>query len=237
MNSVNFFKENGYIVVKNFLDEKLCFLLYNYVKNEALRLAYLYENFDEEDFNFKTNLGIHGTFKDKQALGDFSKYGDPIFDTILDLKTKEMCDLTGLNLVPNYSYHRLYTTGAELKRHKDRPSCEISTTICLGYDSDYNWPIFFGPKTGETNTKGFSVCLNPGEMVIYKGHIIEHWRESFQGLNHAQMFLHYNNVNGDYNYNTETDKFDGRPLLGLSAVHRNNFSKDLNETKKKNNYE
>ena len=54
--------------------------------------------------------------------------------------------MTSLELVPTYSYHRLYTTGTELKRHKDRPSCEISTTLCLGYDisnlddkKEWNW--------------------------------------------------------------------------------------------------
>ena len=42
---------------------------------------------------------------------------------------------TGLDLCPTYSYARLYKKdGDELKRHKDRPSCEISTTINLGGD-------------------------------------------------------------------------------------------------------
>ena len=35
----------------------------------------------------------------------------------------------------------------ELKRHKDRPSCEISTTLNLGGDP---WPIFID-GTGENN--------------------------------------------------------------------------------------
>ena len=103
-------------------------LLYHHVQLEAARL-----NFFEEQ-GIETNKDLDGTFTDSQAPGDFSKYGDPIFDTLLSLSLEQMETLTAKELVPTYSYHRLYTTGTELKRHKDRPSCEISTTLCLGYD-------------------------------------------------------------------------------------------------------
>jgi hypothetical protein len=192
-----------------------------------LRLGYLLENYEQEDFNAGVNLDIHGKFDDIQALGDFSKYGDPIFDSILDLKTKEMCELTGMNLIPNYTYHRLYTTNTELKRHKDRASCEISTTVCIGYNSDYNWPMFVGPKDGEKGTKGNPIHLEPGDMIIYKGYDIEHWREPFKGINHAQLFMHYNRKDGPFEYNEEINKFDGRPILGLTGNHRNQFSKEI----------
>ena len=32
-------------------------------------------------------------------------------------------------------------------------------------------------------------------MLVYKGMILEHWREVFLGKNCAQVFLHYNDVN------------------------------------------
>ena len=58
-----------------------------------------------------------------------------------------MKEKTGMDLIPTYSYARVYQHGAELKRHKDRPSCEISTTLNLGGDP---WPIFIDP-TGSDN--------------------------------------------------------------------------------------
>ena len=239
IDSKKFFEDNGYIFVKNFLDKNLCLLLYHYIQNEALRLSYLLENFEEKDFNGGINNNVYGKFNDSQALNDFSKYGDPVFDSILDLKTKEMCELTGYDLVANYTYHRLYTTHAELKKHKDRPSCEISTTICIGYNSNYNWPIFLGPKDGTEGTKGTSFVLEPGDMVIYKGCEIEHWREPFEGLNHAQLFMHYNRKDGLFDFNEDTDKYDGRPLLGLSDNFRNKNSKviDLKLKKQKKSFE
>jgi hypothetical protein len=128
---------------------------------------------------------------------------------------------TGLKLAPNYSYARIYKTGDILKRHKDRFSCEISTTLNLGGDE---WPIFIekdpkkgGMKDGKYvtgNTKGIKVILKPGDMLIYKGNILEHWRDVFTGNECVQVFLHYNNTKTE---NSENNLFDTRPHLGLPA--------------------
>jgi hypothetical protein len=69
--------------------------------------------------------------------------------------------------------------------------------------------------------------MEPGDMIIYKGCEIEHWREPFKGLNHAQLFMHYNRKDGLYEFNEDVDKYDGRPLLGLSSSHRNKNSRNL----------
>ena len=132
-----------------------------------------------------------------------------------------MQTLTGKELVPTYSYHRLYTTGTELKRHSDRPSCEISTTLCLGYDvsnvdaskyPDWDWPMFIKEKNGNE----VPVHMKPGDMIIYRGCELEHWREPYWGKNHAQVFLHYNEKGGQYDIPN-----DGRPILGMPATYRN----------------
>jgi len=219
--AAKFFEENGWVKIDKFLTEDMINLLYHHVQLEAARLSYMEEIKNGTDENIIIDERIHGTFTDTQAPGDFSKYGDPIFDTLLSVSLEKMQELTGKKLIPTYSYHRLYTTGTELKRHKDRPSCEISTTICLGYDvsnvdantyPDWDWPMFVGPKTGEKGTDGLPIHMKPGDMLIYRGDQVEHWREPFMGNNHAQLFLHYNEKDGDYNI-----MFDGRPLLGMDA--------------------
>ena len=216
-----YFEENHFVKVNNFISTEQASFLYDYVKLSTHRCAHL-ENtqmtFDED---------VYGCFNDSQAPGDYSKYGDLVFDTLLARKLPEMEILTGKKLIPTYSYYRLYTTNTELKRHKDRASCEISTTICIGYNADYNWPMFVGPKDGEKGTEGNPIHLEPGDMIIYRGYDIEHWREPFKGINHAQLFMHYNRTDGPFEYNEETDKFDGRPILGLTPSHRNQFSKEL----------
>ena len=54
-------------------------------------------------------------------------------------------------------------------------------------------------------------------MLIYEGCKLEHWREPFEGDNCGQVFLHYNNVNGQFK---DINIFDGREKLGLPAWHK-----------------
>jgi hypothetical protein len=116
---------------------------------------------------------------------------------------------TGLTLYPTYSYYRVYRPGAELLIHKDRESCEISTTVTLLFDykeknGEYEWPIFM---------KDTKCSMNPGDIVIYRGCDLDHWREEFKaphGSYHVQAFLHYVDVNGPY----ADYKWDRRLELG-----------------------
>ena len=212
--AAKFFEENKWVKIDRFIDQNMCNLLYHHTQLEAARLNYY------EEQGVPTSRDLEGEFTDTQAPGDFSKYGDPIFDTLLNLSLEQMITLTGKELVPTYSYHRLYTTGTELKRHKDRPSCEISTTLCLGYDvsnvdasiyPDWDWPMFIKEKDG----KEIPIHMKPGDMLIYRGCELEHWREPYWGVNHAQVFLHYNEKGGQYDI-----PYDGRPLLGMPVTER-----------------
>lgn len=209
------FKQNSFVKIERLIDPLNAQFLYEYVKLEALRLSTIEHSIDRNDPNYDKSLW--GEFYDTQAPGDFSKYGDLTFDTVLAGVVKEVEHNTGLKLIPTYSYHRLYTNGTDLKRHRDRPSCEISATMCLGYNTsnlnnpNYNWPMFV--KSGD---KEIPITLNPGDAIIYRGCDIEHWREPFEGVNQAQVFLHYNEKEGNYNV-----KFDCRPALGLPLNYRN----------------
>ena len=208
--SAKFFKDNNWLKITNFIDPNMAYFLYHYTLMESKRLSFLNEL--DPDLVMKPGRfhGSWGIFDDRQAPNVFSRYGCAVFDNLLNLKTKEMSHLTGLNLTPQYSYHRLYTSNSILQRHKDRPSCEISCTLFLGSNTsniskDYNWPMFL-----KNDNEEFSVDLNPGDIIVYRGCELEHWREPFEGLNHAQVFLHYNEIGGQY------DKvYDDRPLLGI----------------------
>ena len=147
-----------------------------------------------------------GIFGDPQAPKDYSSYGDVLMETLLLQSTEKVKKYTDIDVFPNYSYFRLYEKGSILKKHKDRPSCEISTSICLGnnlsnLDYDYVWPFFINDEP---------LNLNVGDMIIYRGCELEHYRDEFLGLNQAQVFLHYHNKKGPY-YN---ESYDGREVLG-----------------------
>ena len=212
--SVKFFEENKYLKIDNVIDQNVCILLYEHIKDQATRLCLLENN----DLDYESEY--HGTFEDAQAPGDYSKYGDPICDTLLKLIMPEVSRLIGKKLVPTYSYHRLYTFESELVRHKDRKSCDFSMTLCLGYNNEniqngesYNWPMFILDKNG----KDVPIYMKPGEAVIYRGCDVIHWREPLKALNHAQVFLHYNEDDG-----VNEKKYDDRFYLGLPTKFRPN---------------
>ena len=206
---------NKYTVIKNAISYELANFCFNYFLLKRDAVNYMYEN------NIIAQSSLHGTWTDPQVPGVYSIYADHVMETLLMKVLPVMAERTGLNLVPTYSYARVYEKGAELKRHKDRPSCEISTTINLGGDP---WPIFIDP-TGSNNVineyenihkpnapKGVKVDLNPGDMLIYAGCELEHWREPFQGKLCGQVFLHYNHADGQF---AKSNLYDKRPMLGV----------------------
>ena len=210
------FKKNKYQVLRNAISKDLAAFCYKYLQISA------------EADNWMLNNGVThsgnklvGNFNDPQVPNSYAKYADRVMETLLVDTIKVMQKKTGLRLVPTYSYCRLYRTGNILKRHKDRPSCEISTTLNLGGDP---WPILIDP-TGSNNVideyknihkpgapKGVEVNLKPGDMLIYSGCELEHWREPFKGKLCGQVFLHYNHADGRF---AKTNLYDKRPMLGI----------------------
>jgi len=208
-----FFEENNYILIKNFLNKELCKLLYTYSITQVRAIDYKKLNC-ENKFDKKWD----GEFGDGQVNNTYYRYGDPIIDSLLVLSLENMEHFTGKKLIPTYSYWRFYEKGDKLENHKDRESCEISTTVCLGHNysninkeiyENYNWPMFIKTK----NNEDLPIAIEPGDMLIYRGCEIEHWRENLLGLNHAQAFLHYNEKDGKYNI-----KYDGRPFIGIPKL-------------------
>ena len=210
------FKEKKYIVIRNAISYEMANFGYNYLllKQEAVKWMH--------DTNYISEFTPgFGTWKDKQVPGTYSIYGDFFMETLMMKVLPIMQQRTDMNLIPCYTYTRIYKKGDILKRHSDRPSCEISTTLHLGGDP---WPIFLDP-TGQKTVidehkqihkpnapKGISIDLEVGDMLVYSGCELEHWREPFEGDNCAQVFLHYNNVDGPFG---TQNKFDKRPLLGI----------------------
>ena len=215
--TAKFYKKNKYVLIKNFISKEQADFIYNYGIIRRNRAAIMKQS-KWKDYR----PDIDGTFEDKQVPDTYSCYSDPMMETLLLQGLGGMRKITGLNLAPTYSYWRLYKNGDELKRHKDRPSCEVSTTLCLGYNNQnlkdkkkdwqkYSWPMWVD-KTGGFGNKGTPIYMEPGDMIVYRGCEIEHWREKFLGNDHAQVFLHYNNVDGPYGTNCV---YDGRYSLGL----------------------
>jgi hypothetical protein len=140
-------------------------------------------------------------------------YGDPLMESLLINKKEKMQELTGLKLLPTYAFWRMYTKFADLKKHSDRPSCEISVTVNIGGDGT-SWPFLVDKS---------SIDLKPGDAVLYLGCEVEHWRDEFQGDWFAQTFLHYVDAEGPYKEYWK----DGRLKWGEEKIPTN-MRRDFN---------
>ena len=213
------FKTKKYQVIRGALSKELANFIFNYMMLQRDAVDFMMKHNKINSYN-----PFIGTRTDPQIPGCYAKYADWVMETLLMYMIPIMKAKTGMELLPTYSYTRLYEKGNILHRHKDRPSCEISTTLHLGGDP---WPIFMDPSGAdnivsgsETTTvvkpgapKGVRIDLKIGDMLIYSGCELEHWREPFQGTVCSQVFLHYNHANGPF---AKTNLFDKRPILGIT---------------------
>jgi len=197
------FKKNKYAVIRNAISKEMADFIYQYflLKRDVAR--FYFNNKIISPFERKW-----GSWSDAQIPDTYSNYSDVAMETLLSKVQPMMEKKTGLKLTPAYTYARMYKKGDILKRHKDRFSCEISTTMNLGGDG---WPIYLEPS-GKKGMKGVEVNLKPGDMLAYRGCDVEHWRKKFTGKNCGQVFLHYNDQS---TLGSEENKFDKRPMLGV----------------------
>jgi hypothetical protein len=183
----NEFEQNGYCVIRSA------------ISNELRDFITQYTLFDEmQDFS-----------PDRwQVKNAHSKYADPAMESLLLILHEKIEQHTNLSLHPTYSFYRVYRNEDELELHKDRPSCEISATLCFNYsypDTEYKWPIYMKNK---------EIILFPGDLAVYKGCTVAHWREKLiykdENTWHVQGFFHYVDANGPY----KDYKFDKRSSIG-----------------------
>ncbi len=181
------FQKLGYRLLPQFLDIELCGRLTQHALTRAKDTAAFSD--------------------DKQVPGTPAIYGDPIMERLLARLAPTVGGIVGLALYPTYSYFRVYRPGDTLPKHVDRPSCQISMTLSLGFEAPAPWPIWFAGTDGSSR----AFHLAPGDAAIYRGMDVPHWRDAFAGTYAAQVFLHYVDQNGPYS----EWKFDKRSGLTL----------------------
>ena len=169
MNNARFFKDNGYLIIPKILSGELLDFIGIHAYNRA-RIE-----------------GINPT--DNQVPNTPSFYGDWTMENLSDFLLPKIESATGKRLLLTYTYFRVYKAGDILKKHRDRPSCEISISLCLRKKGKI-WPIYIN------NT---AVMLEEGDAVLYRGCEVDHWREPYtEGTKLAQAFLHYVDANGPH---------------------------------------
>jgi hypothetical protein len=201
------FKKNKYTIIRKAISKDLAAFIANYFCMQKQ----VYDTCRAQRYisPFENIIG-HYEDSNEQIPNTYSQYSNIAMETLLLKCQPKMEEVTGLKLYPSYTYARIYKKGDELKRHKDRFSCEISTTMNLGGDP---WPIYLEPS-GKEGKKGIKVDLKQGDMLVYSGCELEHWRDKFKGNECVQVFLHYNNRKTP---GSKENMFDKRPHLGLPS--------------------
>ena len=179
--------KNGFVIIRNFINSDFSDYLQNYFR-------ILYE-------------GGYLKSGDPDAPNSPCIYGDPAFDCLLLKKKQDVEKAVSKNLIPQYSYSRIYQPKSILTKHLDRSSCEYSVTLSLGGEYEEMWPIWIKDYNGVEHC----IKLDSGDAMIYDGVTCEHWRDEFKGEKQYQVFMHYVDINGKF----KDIKYDGRSHLGI----------------------
>ena len=194
------FKKDKYIVVKNVLNLQTI----EFLKIQTKMLEGVLNN--SNNSNSSDFL-----FNDVQIKECFSFYSPLFSESLLVLLQPIIEQIIGKKLLPTYSYIRIYYKNAILEKHTDRNSCEYSASICIKNDIE---PWNFWIKNIHDNNT--CISLEEGDLIIYKGNELEHWREKYNNNEHIQFFLHYVNRDG---INSEW-KYDKRKTLGQQLSNK-----------------
>lgn len=198
-----FFEQNGYLKVPNMI-----------LDPENLREDVPRDLDGKRWTGSAEYVGSHCEVKpvEKQVPGSFARYNHKKFKQLHYLVRKQVEEVLGIDLLPTYYYDRFYFAGQDLKRHFDRPACEVSVTLQISSNGKEPWPIWFQrPDGSEAYLK-----MNDGDAVIYKGCDRHHWREPLKSrygkwkqrwlrfrkkeddTYHHQIFLHYVRSQGPF---------------------------------------
>lgn len=195
-NSRQFFKQNGFLIIKNIFDPDL---MYSEVPEEIGQYNY-YGSIDKYCHISEEN----------QVPGSIARYNHPQYKTIHSQIRLKLESVLGEKLYNTYYYDRFYFPGQKLTRHKDRDSCEISVSVQISKTNKDPWPFCLETLYGQE----VSCNLEDGWGLVYMGCDVEHWREplvpthnkikkffdrSKKDLSkdyHHQIFFHYVRANG-----------------------------------------
>lgn len=180
------FNKNSYVVLQNFVDM-------DYIR--WARPYFEHRFFIDKDYKMSAA-------KAAVPLGK-TYHGDPLAEVLLHTLKPEVEEVVDKELYPTYAFTRLYEAGQHLIKHKDRPACEYSLTLPINYTG---WPIV---------VEGIGIELSPGDVLLYKGRELQHWREPLIEGHQIQLHLHYVDANGpcaEWKYDKRR-KYSQQPFL------------------------
>ena len=201
-------EKSGYIYVPKVLSEETVKLVIDYAKFQSA-------------FDYTTESKLNA-----QVEGAHSRYADFLMEAILAQIKPKIEKVVSASLLPTYSYYRVYNKGCILQPHVDREACEVSASIAFGWDDNRcDWPFYLSNDKHFRNgtedchipsskEKTISIDLQPGDMLVYAGTRVKHWREALSYSKHVQGFFHYVYADGP----NSKEVYDGRSGIGYPRI-------------------
>jgi hypothetical protein len=183
------FRRNGYAVLRRGISVELAHVFANYAIMQALNPDYYIADVEMRPF-----------FPESR-----SRYADALGESLMLHVQPKIEKAIGEPLLPTFSYLRIYEHGSVLGKHVDRRESEIAATLTLGADASAPWPLHLQALDG-----AHALELAPGDIAVYEGMKVPHWREVFQGQVWIQVIFNYVRANGEF----ASSRFDGRPQIG-----------------------
>lgn len=197
-NCMGDFDRDGYCIIPKAISPELCAFVTSYARLKHRVSPNIYKG------------------KDDSLTGIHREYGDALMETFLERLQAPVERATGYALWPTLSFYYTYTRGNELKKHKDRDSCEVVACLCFGSDEAYRqskkaWPIHLSLQE-----RSVPVHLNQGDIVLFKGNELTHWRDRFEGewlISAIFAFVRKDSNNAYLKYDQRS--YLGRPHIGM----------------------
>lgn len=203
----NHFQKEKYQIVRNALPKSWCDIVVNYAKFQAF-------------YDFTTE-------KDQvaQVKNTHSRYADFLMESILLHLQPLIEQEINQALLPSYSYYRVYKEGDCLAPHVDRNACEVSATLAFGWPDADPWSFKLSNDKNYTvdhpealipsaDDATIIINLNPGDMLIYAGPKVKHWRDRLTSHAYVQAFFHYVYKEGP----NQKNQYDGRDAIGVPKL-------------------
>lgn len=103
-------------------------------------------------------------------------HNDPAARTLHAPLAPLVSQVAGEPLKPSFTYLIKYLAGASLEAHRDREQCAVTAVLQVDFDPEpagaTPWPLLFATPSGPEQ-----VVLAFGDLVVFRGTAIEHYRE------------------------------------------------------------
>jgi hypothetical protein len=183
------FDKKGFFIIQNLYNP---LDLVDEVPKERGMLRYS-KNLDFGSKQGEKEIIVYHEEDELQVSGSVARYNHPKYKYTHNQVRLKIEKIIGRKLFNTYYYDRFYFPGQELQPHRDRDSCEISVSLHIGTNLDKEYPFKI---LALDDCEVYSINLNPGDGIIYKGCQCVHWRDPmpkasfFRRFKEKEIYFH-----------------------------------------------